>query len=150
MFRHRIETSREIDADPDRVWAVLSDLGSYPDWNPLVRAAEGVLEPGKRIAVRLQPAGQRGMTLRPRLLRVEPGRALVWLGNLLVPGVFDGEHRFLLEPLPGGRTLLRHEETFRGWIVPLLRARLDIATTRGFEAMNEALARRAETSSDGP
>jgi hypothetical protein len=39
--------------------------------------------------------------LRPSVLEVVPGRTLRWLGHLLLPGIFDGEHHFEIEPLGG-------------------------------------------------
>ena len=59
-----------------------------------------------------------------------------------MPGLFDGEHAFMLEPRPGG-CRLRHEETFRGLLVPLFGGVL-ADTERGFAAFNAALKRRAE------
>jgi hypothetical protein len=37
------------------------------------------------------------------VLEVVPGRTLRWLGHLLVPGIFDGEHYFEIEPLGANR-----------------------------------------------
>ncbi|MFW6079186.1 MAG: SRPBCC family protein [Gemmatimonadota bacterium] len=98
-----LETSIEIDASPERVWAVLTDFRSYPEWNPFVRRIEGELRTGSRLRVRLEPPGMRGMTLRPRLVAVEPPRVLRWLGHLGLPRLFDGEHGFRIEPLASGR-----------------------------------------------
>jgi len=82
--------------------------------------------------------------LRPTVLAVEPNRQLRWKGQLLVPGMFDGEHFFRLEPNAGGGTTFHHGEIFSGLLVPLLKRVLDGATKQGFIAMNEALKREAE------
>ena len=36
-----ISAATEIGAPPMTVWAVLTDLGRYPEWNPLFREASG-------------------------------------------------------------------------------------------------------------
>ncbi|SFO78431.1 hypothetical protein SAMN05660464_1171 [Geodermatophilus dictyosporus] len=139
------ELSAEVDirATPERVWEVLTDLAAYPAWNPFIVAAEGVVAPGRRLTLRMQPVGGRAMTLRPRLVEVAAGRALRWRGRLVVPGLVDAEHGFVLRPQAGGTRLVQ-EETFRGVLVPLVAASLDRGTRPAFVAMNEALKRRAE------
>jgi hypothetical protein len=72
------------------------------------------------------------------------GRRLRWLGHLLVPGIFDGEHGFTLEPLPEGGVRLTQQEDFRGVLVLLLARSLDRRTLPAFERMNQALKQRAE------
>jgi hypothetical protein len=74
----------------------------------------------------------------------EKDRSFGWLGHLGISGVFDGAHRFDLEPLPGGGTRFVQTEHFRGALVPLLRGWLRRSTLPGFEAMNGALAERVE------
>ena len=96
-----VETSIDIDAAPEAVWAVLSDLPSYPRWNPFIREASGTLAAGERLDLTMQPEGGRAMRFRPTVLEAQPGRELRWLGRLVAPGVFDGEHRFAIEPTAG-------------------------------------------------
>jgi hypothetical protein len=138
-IRHEVE----IDAPPEEIWAVLTDTGAYADWNSFVRRLDGELAVGARLDVEIAPPGGRAMTFRPTVVAVEPERELRWLGHLLVRGLFDGEHRFELEPLPGGRTRFVQSERFSGLLVRPLRGTLD-KTQRGFAQMNEALKQRSE------
>ena len=36
-----VSATTQIDAPPMAVWAVLTDLSRYPEWNPLFREASG-------------------------------------------------------------------------------------------------------------
>ena len=62
-----------------------------------------------------------------------------------MPGLFDGEHVFTIEPLGENRVHLVQREIFKGLLVPLL-APMGVfrSTLRGFEEMNRALKARAE------
>ena len=138
-----LKTITDIDASPEAVWAVLSDLPSYPSWNPFIREASGQLAAGERLDLKMQPEGGRAMRFRPTVLEAEPGRELRWRGRLVAPGVFDGEHRFAIEPTAGGSRLVQ-EERFTGILVPLLAKGLRKRTLPAFEQMNEAVKERAE------
>lgn len=138
-----IRTDIHIDAPPERVWQILTDFVRYPAWNPLIPRAEGEVREGARLTVRIElPDGPR-MTIRPTLLRVEPGRALGWKGRLFVPKLFDGEHLFELHAANGG-TRFVHREHFSGLLVPLVWGTMEAPTRQGFVAMNEALKQEAE------
>ena len=145
---HEIVTRTEIDAPPRDVWTVLIDFPAHPQWNPFVRSIEGSPREGETLKVFIQPVGGKGMTFHPRVLRAVPVQELRWLGRVVLPGIFDGEHFFKLEPLDEGRrTSFIQGERFTGLLVPLLRKSLDRGTREGFEAMNRALKARAEASS---
>src|SRR5215203_4503824 len=134
----------EIAASPERVWDILADFAAYPRWNPFIRRISGELKVGERLEVRLEPPGSRGITLRPTVLSAEPNRQLRWLGHLLVPGLFDGEHTLATEPLGENRVRFVQHEVFKGVLVRLLARSLYNNTLRGFEEMNGALKERAE------
>lgn len=140
-----LDTDIIIKAPPSRVWEVLTDLEAYPEWNPFVRSIEGDLAQGARLRVVLQPQGGKPMTFKPRIVALRPERELRWLGRLLVPGIFDGEHMFKLKPVEEGEaTLFTHREDFGGFLASTLLARVGRATLAGFEAMNDALKERVE------
>jgi hypothetical protein len=61
-----------------------------------------------------------------------------------VPGVFDGEHTFSIEPLEDNRVRFIQREAFKGLLVPLFARSLETNTQQGFEEMNHALKERAE------
>ena len=139
-----LHTEIEIDASAERVWDILTDFASYPQWNPFIRRISGELQVGERLEVRLEPPDSRGITLRPTVLRAEPNRLLRWVGHLMVPGIFDGEHSLVIEPLEGNRVRFVQHEAFKGVLVRPLARSLDKSTLRGFEEMNGALKERAE------
>jgi hypothetical protein len=141
---HRLETSIDIGATAARVWSVLMDFAAYPRWNPFVRSIEGHAKVGQALSVHIRPPGSSGMRFRPTVLAIEPSRELRWKGKLLLPGIFDGEHYFTLEPKPEGGVTFRQGEVFTGLLVHLLRGSLDGPTKKGFVAMNEAIKREAE------
>ena len=138
-----LDTHIDIVASPATVWAILTDFENFEQWNPFIVHIAGTAVEGGRLEVRLRPPQGRAMTFRPTLLRVRPERELRWLGHLAFPGLFDGMHVFLIEPIEEGVRFTQREE-FRGVLVPLLWRQLDAKTRAGFEAMNEGLKERAE------
>lgn len=137
-MRHEISAAVDIEAPPDAVWARLTDLPGYADWNPFIPSASGQVRPGERLALRLQPPGGRALPIRPTVTEVVDGAVFEWLGHLGVTGLFDGRHRFELTPTPQGTRVVQ-SESFSGVLVRPLRGFLDGGTLAGFRAMNDAL-----------
>ena len=84
------------------------------------------------------------MTFRPTVLAALPNQELRWLGHLLLPGIFDGEHYFQIESIEQNRVRFIQGEKFSGLLVGLLKAKLDGETKSSFIAMNQALKFLAE------
>ena len=133
----------EIDAPPERVWAVVTDFAAYPEWNPFIRRISGELREGARLEVRIEPPGGRATTFKPTVRAVETNRELRWLGRLLVPGIVDGEHSLRIEQREGGSSRFVQSERFSGVLVGLFKGTL-AKTETGFEQMNAALKARVE------
>lgn len=139
-----LETKVDIQAPPSEVWKHLTQFNAYPQWNPFIKKIEGKLEKGARLKITLQACESDPMEFTPKVLRVEDEREIRWKGRLLMPGIFDGEHSFRIERLPGGASRLIQAESFSGILVPFFKGMLNKKTRCGFEAMNNALKSRAE------
>jgi hypothetical protein len=144
-MNHELHTTIDIDATPAIVWEILTDLTGYSDWNPFITSSAGRPEVGEKLINRMVPPGGKAMTFKPRVTVIEDGKTFEWLGRLVLPGVFDGRHRFELVATPTGGTRLVQAESFGGGLVRFLRKSLDTQTVQGFELMNVALKTRAET-----
>lgn len=144
IFSHELRTEIDIDSSPETVWAELVNFESFPNWNPMIRSAEGQPQLGEKLIVFVQAEGADGMEFKPTVTKVDLNRELRWLGTLGVRGVFDGEHIFTLEPTDEGNVHFVHREEFRGVLIPLLMRFIEDDTLRGFNDMNRALKARAE------
>jgi len=134
-----INTETVIKAKTEEVWAVLTDFDNYQKWNPFIKLIKGQVVVGNRITVRLEPPGASGMNIRPKVLAFVANKEFRWIGHLLLPGLFDGDHRFELVDNKNGTTTFRQSEKFKGILIPLFKKMLDINTTNGFRQMNEKL-----------
>ncbi|HOT06282.1 MAG: Polyketide cyclase / dehydrase and lipid transport [Methanosaeta sp. PtaB.Bin039] len=137
-----IQTEVVIDASPSRVWQVLTDFEAYPQWNPFIRRIKGEARPGEQLTAELN-VGDLTMTFQPTILIVQPERELRWIGRLFIPGVFDGEHGFIIEQLGRKRVRFVQSESFKGILVPFSGGILK-DTERSFQEMNRELKERAE------
>ena len=142
-----LRTEIAIDAPTDRVWAILTDFDSFPDWNPFMLRAQGNVKVGETIEVYVKQPDGIGMTFKPRVLAAEPNREFRWKGRMVMPGIFDGEHIFEIEELGDGSCRFVQREQFTGILTSLMLRFIGKKTLRGFEMMNTALKARAEAAS---
>lgn len=142
---HHIRTSIDIEAPASRVWAILMAFPAYSDWNPFIRQVSGSAIVGRKLHVTIHPEGAQAMSFAPQVLTCVPERVFRWRGQVLIRGLFDGEHSFELKESSVNSCRFVHEEEFSGILVPLLMSRaMRAGTQAGFEAMNLALKTRAE------
>lgn len=143
-MRKELYTEIKIAASANRLWAILTDFARFPDWNPFIRGIRGLPEIGARLVVSIEPPGGRPMQFRPVVVTARPNSEFAWIGRVGIPGLFDGEHSFRIEPLADGRVNFVHRETLTGVLVPFIWPLLKGRLRAGFEAMNEALRDRAQ------
>ena len=134
-------TECRINANPTQVWAVLAAGPDWGAWNPFIVKVDGELQVGGRLSNTLVMKGGKAMAFKPKVLKAEPGVELRWLGRVLIPGLFDGEHYFKLYSEAGG-TRLVHGECFSGLLIGMLN--MD-DTKASFEAFNAGLKKMAES-----
>ena len=137
----------DINAPPAEVWAVLTDLASYREWNPLFVEASGNVAVGERITLRSKhPANGRLMTVKPKITVAQPAAELRWTSSL--PGLISGEHSFTLTAAGSGTRVVQ-SETFKGLLTGFSGKTFSNAET-SFQSLNQALKERAEARTDRP
>lgn len=134
LHPYSIETSADIDAPPAEVWAALTDLDAYPDWNPTIVKASGSIAVGATLHLR-----EGTVDKTATVSRVKANSSLGWNESETIVGIFDGERLFTLEPLAGGGTRFTQTELFRGILVPFQTVALHDDTAPSMHAMNAAL-----------
>ena len=139
-----IKTEILINATPVKVWSILTTFDNYPNWNPFIKSIKGDVKVGNEIIARLVPPKAKGMTFKPKVLVFDANKEFRWIGHLLFPGLFDGEHKFELIDNGNGTTTFRQSEKFKGILVPLFKKMLDNNTINGFNEMNKKLKELAE------
>jgi uncharacterized protein YndB with AHSA1/START domain len=82
MMENRNEL--EIQATPEEVWDVLTDLGKHAEWNPLIYHAEGKIEGGHLVKLSARTAS-RDMNFNCAVVRVEPNREFQWNWHVVFP-----------------------------------------------------------------
>ncbi len=138
-----LKTEIQINASPEKVWSVLTNLNQYTDWNPFIKKAEGKIQEGEKLEVCISPPNRKEMVFRPTVKSVIENSEFSWLGRFIFPGIFDGRHIFSITKNENG-CLLIQKEKFSGLLIPLMWNSLEKGTREGFELMNNALKQRAE------
>ena len=139
-----IETSITINASAEKIWNILMDFESYPTWNPFIQSIVGERAKGKKLVAKI--GGEKGMTFKPTVTDFEKNKHFAWLGSLLMKGIFDGKHEFILKSIDKNKTELIHKENFKGILSSLILRMIKDDTIKGFKSMNHALKARAEKS----
>ena len=134
-----IKTSIDIQASPEKIWNILMNTADYPKWNPFIKSLEGEIKEGQTIQIVLPE-----MKFKPVILKRDVNKELLWLGKLLVKGLFDGAHRFKIIPLTEDTCRFEHSEEFNGLLVGLFRKKLETNTKSNFITINQALKSLAE------
>ena len=116
----KITTSIIINASPDKVWEVFSNFEQYSEWNPFL-TIDGVVSLGNFI--RISAGG-----LKSKVLIFNPIEELLWKGQLVFPGIFDGWHRFQFVENKNGSTTFIQSERFSGILVPFFKQKLQVNT----------------------
>jgi len=142
----KIYTEIGIKASPDIVWKHLTTFENYKQWNPFIKNLSGELIVGSKLRATIQQPGKNPMDFRPTVLVAKKNKEFRWIGRLILPGLFDGEHYFIIEENSAGKVKFKQGEHFRGILALLMWGAVESGTTQGFKDMNNALKSLAEKS----
>jgi hypothetical protein len=139
-----IEHSLEIAAPATVVWEVITDLPSYPQWNPFVVDCQSTLSVGDPIAMRVRIFQSWEQPQREWIRKHEPGRLLCYGMRDMPFGALMSSRCHEVRSLEAERSLYDSHFELRGWLAPLVQGLLGRRLASGFGAMSEAIRHRAE------
>jgi hypothetical protein len=111
------EASVRVDAAPGVVWAVLTDVGSWRDWDSGVDRVDGRVALGERITIHATMIRTRPFSVTVTELR--PHEAMRWLAGLPF-GLAVIERTYSLAGQDDGSTVLTVREDHTGPLAGLL------------------------------
>jgi hypothetical protein len=143
-----IDHDLSVDAPPDRVWEVVTDLARYPEWNPFVVACASTLVVGDPISMRVRLFARWAQPQREQILEHERGRRLCYG---LPPSRFGALVSRRSHEVFSAATRARYVSHFElgGWLSPLVSLLLGGRLRAGFSAMSAAIVARAEALARG-
>lgn len=142
-----IKTTIDIASSAEMVWRVLTDFASYPKWNPFIRSIQGKPAQGQRLKIRLRLPHGRSYRFSSRVVKSIPAAELRWRGKMLIEGLFDGEHAFIIVPNGIKGVTFIQREHFSGLLVSLILPFIVKKIHVGFDLMNLALKKVVEAKS---
>jgi uncharacterized membrane protein len=146
-----VRASVDVDASPERVWAVVSDPRNLPIWDKHIDAVLDVPPDGVRRGTRYTTV-LRFMSIHTSIgaevLELDPPR----FGRVRLRGLLDATVTTRVDPLDGDRSRLEHEVDyrFRGGPLGRLAARsLRMLGGAGLALRHGALAQKRQIENDG-
>lgn len=110
----------EIDAEPGRVWRLLTDAEGFTRWNTAVSRLDGPIAPGRKLSLQVPIAP--GRTFTPKVSGFEVEREMVWSDGRWP--MFQGRRTFTLTPRSGGGVTFGMTEVFTGLMLPMIKGSL--------------------------
>jgi hypothetical protein len=144
-----IAASIMIDAAPETVWEVFSDIGGWAEWNPVCRNCHLIegdrVENGACLSFAVAPF-LLPLRISPAITECRPGRQVTWKG---AKWGIRAEHTFRFVEI-GDKTRLESIESFSGPMLPAAKLagiprRLHILTEKLLQAVKQAAEERLAT-----
>ncbi len=134
------QVTKSINAEPARIWALLTDAAAYPSWNKAVDKVEGTIAHGQTIKVHV-PVNP-GRAFPVKVTTFEAPRRMVWTGGMPL-GLFKGERTYKIEPQGDGVSQFSMQEDYTGPLAGVMFKQIP-DLSGAFEDFGESLKQAAE------
>ncbi len=142
-MQYKVEHRLGVPAPSTVIWDVLSDLGRWPEWNPVYPEISGLLRIAKTLTIRETFPGVQPRTIMPRVIDWVPNEQILWFtkeGGGLVKRIRYIEIEKLTDE--DRNCYLSNGEVFEGLLGPRQAKKHKHKLRAGYEALNLAIAER--------
>lgn len=145
-FPMSVRAQVDINASRQRVWEVLTDFDSYPQWNPFTASVQGSLQDGAAVTMQVHMLQRRPRTQVEYVNSVVQGHRICWGMEMGTATLLTANRLQTLEAIDEHTTRYVTDDLLSGWLTPIVRTLYGDKMQRGFDAMASALKVRAEAS----
>jgi hypothetical protein len=110
-------TRIDIQAPPDKIWQILTDLPRWPQWNSTVERTVGNIERGSKVTVFVKQSPGRAFPLR--VTELDAPHRMVWAGGMPF-GLFTGTRVYELAVPVTGEASFSMREDYTGVLAGLI------------------------------
>lgn len=127
-----------INADPEKVWDILTNMDEYPSWNPVMELLEGTVQEGNKVKYKFTQDENTSSEIGATVLQVTPNKLLNQKGG--IPLVLTFNHKYMLERT-GNSTKVTIHEDYKGIGVNFWNPK---SVEEAYKRLNIALKERVE------
>ena len=108
LGHHEVYTETIIAAEPEEVWAVITDAPNYKNWNPVIINVEGTYREDATITNTVVEEGKKPTNIKSKVIKFEPPFHLNQFGGYR--GIITFDHHYILEKVEEGTKVIQKEE----------------------------------------
>lgn len=140
-----VTTEIEIQAPPEKVWSILTDIEKWDEWSPTINASEGKAVVGSSVAITMmsKEVGKDGPKYNPVIIQMEEPNYFHWRAHMMAGFIFTNDKIIELKKTDTG-TMVTHKETFKGLMAALMKGQMEKGVPPMLNMMNDALKKTAE------
>ncbi len=139
----KIESRIGVQSPATVIWAMISNISDWPDWNPIYPKAEGDIQFGAKLTLEVALPGEAPRVIQPVIQDWTPNEQIIW--SLQLMGGLIRSTRYLeIETLDNGNCIFSNGEIFEGMLMPLIPKKTRRAIKTGFTQLCETVRDRAE------
>lgn len=141
-----VVTEITIEAEPEKVWALIVDIPKWSEWSPIINRSAGSGELGAQLSITMcsKTEGLDGPKYRPKIIEIDPARRLRWRAKMLAEFIFTNDKILELEKTNSGTKLI-HKELFGGFMGKrMCSGKMKENVAKMLDRMNQALKQTAE------
>jgi hypothetical protein len=104
----KVFTEIVIQAEPEEVWAVITDSSNYKNWNPVIVNAVGDYAKDAKIVNTVVEKAKKPTKIKSKVVKFEPPFHLNQFGGYR--GIITFDHHYILEKVEEGTKVIQKEE----------------------------------------
>lgn len=128
-----------IDANPEKIWSVLTNTDEYPTWNPVMELIEGEVKTGQKVKYRFTQSPGKSYDIATTVAMVAPNKMLNQKGGM--PFILSFNHKYTLHE-EGSQTRLIIHEDYKGIGVNFWNPK-DVE--KAYQHLNQAIKHKVES-----